>query len=453
MNDSGPSPAVPPSDGLRTRAEALLKARSPPADAPEGDVGDTERMLHELQVHHVELQLQNEELESARREAEAARDRFARIFDLAPGGVLVLGRDGVILDANATATHLLQSHKTRLLGRRLTDFVDDDSLADLTVLLSNADPQVQPRADLGLRDAAQRALRVQAVCASDPHAQELLMTLTDISERERLKALQRSALQALEDADRMKSEFLSRMSHELRTPLNAVLGFAHLQQIDDRHPLDAKNRERAGYIQQAGQHLQTLIEESLDLAAIEAGRVKVTLSPVPMAPLLHSCMALVEFQAEAARVGVRADFGAATAGVVLADAQRLRQVLLNLMTNAIKYNRPGGELHLDSRLDAATDQVEIVVSDNGRGMTPVQQQRLFHPFDRLGAEQTGIPGTGLGLMITRLLVVAMGGELHIESKAGAGTRARVLLPAATAMASAAPGAGAHAALPSGSAPG
>lgn len=432
MSESGKSLAAQEPLSLRTRAEALLKGGSMPSDVPPAGLDETARMLHELQVHHVELQLQNEELESARRDAERARDRFARIFDLAPGGSLVLGRDGVILDANAGVTQLLQLNKDRILGHRLTDFVDDDSLADLTVLLANPDTLVQPQADLGLRDQGHRLLRVQAVCASDPHSQELLMTLTDISERERLAALQHSAMLALEDADRMKSEFLSRMSHELRTPLNAVLGFAHLQQIDDRHPLDAKNRERAGHIQQAGQHLQTLIEESLDLAAIESGRVKVTLLPVHMAPLLHSCMALVQFQADAARVAVHADFGAASAGVALADAQRLRQVLLNLMTNAIKFNRPGGELRLDCRVDVATDHVEIVVSDNGRGMSLAQQQRLFRPFERLGAEQTDVPGTGLGLMITRMLVVAMGGQLQIDSSAGSGTRARVLLPAAPA---------------------
>lgn len=422
------SPAEP--GGLRSRAEALLQVGTRPADMVTKASSDAARTLHELQVHHVELQLQNEELEAARQDAEAARDRWARLFELAPGGVLVLGRDGVILDANVAAGTLFQLPGGRLRGRLLMDFVDDDSLPDLTVLLATNDPGAQPRADLSLLDANQRPLRVQAVCAADPVTQQLMMALTDISERERLRTLQRSAMHALQDADRMKSEFLSRMSHELRTPLNAVLGFAHLQQIDSRYPLDPKNLERAGHIQQAGQHLQTLIEESLDLAAIESGRLKVTLVPVRMASLLHSCIALVEFQAEAAKVSLHVDFSAATAGVALADSQRLRQVLLNLMSNAVKYNRPGGDVRVDCRFEAATDQIEIQVADNGIGMSPEQQQRLFHAFDRLGAELTGVPGTGLGLMITRLLVVAMGGEIRIESAAGVGTRAWVRLPAA-----------------------
>lgn len=195
MSESGKTHAPAESGELRSRAEALLQVGSRPSDHPADVSSDSARMLHELQVHHVELQLQNEELEAARQEAEAARDRWARLFELAPGGVLVLSRDGVVLDANAAAGDLLQLPGGRLRGRLLMDFVDDDSLPELTVLLATNDPVAQPRADLGLRDASQRPLRVQAVCATDPVTHQVMMALTDISERERLRTLQRSAMQ------------------------------------------------------------------------------------------------------------------------------------------------------------------------------------------------------------------------------------------------------------------
>jgi CheY-like chemotaxis protein/anti-sigma regulatory factor (Ser/Thr protein kinase) len=239
---------------------------------------------------------------------------------------------------------------------------------------------------------------------------------------------------ALERAARMKDAFLSQMSHELRTPLNAVLGFTHLQLADALTPLSAANRQRAEQVQLAGQHLLSLIEDALDIASIEAGRIAVTLEPVDVAATVADCLAMLEPQARALGLHLSGPAGAPAPGRVLADARRLRQVLLNLISNAVKYNRPGGEVRVDCRAEAQPGRVTIVVADTGAGIGAPLKERLFRPFDRLGAERTDVEGAGLGLVITRLLVQAMDGTLEIDSEVGRGTVASVSLPAAPTVA-------------------
>jgi CheY-like chemotaxis protein len=247
-------------------------------------------------------------------------------------------------------------------------------------------------------------------------------------------------VRALEQAARMKNDFLSRMSHELRTPLNAVLGFSQLQLMDTQSSMPPASRERAEHIQRAGEHLLSLIEEAMDIASIESGHLVITIEPVDVAAVVGECLSMAEPQARQGGVTLNGSAAASASGRVLADPRRLRQVLLNLVSNAIKYNRPGGEVRVAWHPEGGSDRMTIAVTDTGQGMSSQQLQRLFQPFDRLGAERTAVQGSGLGLVITRLLVQAMGGTLQIDSRAGRGTVAQVSLPAAVATAAASPAA-------------
>jgi signal transduction histidine kinase/ActR/RegA family two-component response regulator len=233
-------------------------------------------------------------------------------------------------------------------------------------------------------------------------------------------------------ANRAKSEFLSRMSHELRTPLNAVLGFAQLLQME---PLSERQGESVGHILRAGRHLLGLINEVLDISRIEAGRLELSLEPVPLRETLDQAMHLVRPAAAAVEVTVHAD-AVDDALHVLADRQRLHQVLLNLLSNAIKYNRPRGTVRVVSARSAG-DRLRIAVTDNGEGISGDKLARLFTPFDRLGAEASSVEGTGLGLALSKALVEAMGGVLRVESEPGTGSTFSVELmvapsPSATA---------------------
>jgi hypothetical protein len=226
-------------------------------------------------------------------------------------------------------------------------------------------------------------------------------------------ALRTSELVAARDvaerASQAKSEFLSRMSHELRTPLNAILGFGQLLELETRDPEQADNVQE---ILHAGRHLLELINEVLDLARIEAGRLTVSREPVPLMPLVEDCLTLIRPLAEARRIRVT-EAGRDCGEHVLADRVRLKQVLLNLLSNAVKYNREGGDIAIACIEE--DDAIQVRVSDSGPGLTPEQQARLFTAFERLDADQRAVEGTGIGLALSRRLVELMGGEIGVDS--------------------------------------
>jgi CheY-like chemotaxis protein len=206
------------------------------------------------------------------------------------------------------------------------------------------------------------------------------------------------------------------MSHELRTPLNAILGFAQLLEYNDP---TVKQAEHIEYILKGGRHLLGLIDEVLDISRIEAGNLQFALEPTPVDELVREALELVAPMARDAQVLIRVDPDAP--GVeVMADAQRLKQVLLNLLSNAVKYNRAGGEVRVGWR-HGSGDRVEVTVEDTGVGIRPEVMDRLFLPFERLDHGSSPIPGTGLGLALSRGLVHGMDGRIGARSVHGEGS--------------------------------
>jgi signal transduction histidine kinase/CheY-like chemotaxis protein len=249
--------------------------------------------------------------------------------------------------------------------------------------------------------------------------------LVETHDRERHeRARARRAEETAAAANRAKSEFLSRMSHELRTPLNGILGFAQLLELDAR---TAEQRESIEHILKGGRHLLALINEVLDIARIEAGRLSLSLEPVHARDVVHGALDLVRPQA-AAR-GIQLPQTVACDTYVMADRQRLQQVLLNLLSNAVKYNRPGGAVSITCD-PGSSDRVRLTVADDGPGIAPHLMPRLFTPFDRLDAQELSVEGTGLGLALSRGLAELMGGTLRAESTVGEGSRFTIELPAA-----------------------
>jgi signal transduction histidine kinase len=206
------------------------------------------------------------------------------------------------------------------------------------------------------------------------------------------------------------------MSHELRTPLNAILGFGQLMTMSE---LDERQRGNVEHILSAGRHLLDLINEILDISRIESGDLHLMVELVSVRAVIDEAVDLVEPTAGERGVDVCADHGD-TDLHVRADAQRLKQVLLNLLSNAVKYNKPGGHVRIHTAPGAA-DHALIVVEDDGPGIAPEMIERLFDPFERLGAEQRSIEGTGLGLALSRGMIEAMGGRIHARSELGRGT--------------------------------
>jgi signal transduction histidine kinase len=240
--------------------------------------------------------------------------------------------------------------------------------------------------------------------------------LGHVFERKRAESELQKAKEAAEAANRAKSEFLSRMSHELRTPLNAILGFAQLLEMGTSNP---RQRQQAVQILKGGRHLLGMINEVLDLAHIEVGHVPLLPESIRLRHLFAEVLDLIRPLAE--RRGIRLTTASDELDLhVLADEKRLRQVLLNLVSNAVKYNRDQGDVTL-SAVDLPPNRVRLLVSDTGPGIAPEMRERLFNPFDRLGAEATGVEGTGLGLVLSKRLTEAMGGTLRVASTVGQGT--------------------------------
>lgn len=226
-----------------------------------------------------------------------------------------------------------------------------------------------------------------------------------------------------ERANHSKSDFLSRMSHELRTPLNAILGFGQLLEMTVQEP---KQQRQVGHILSAGKHLLELINEILDLSRVESGQMTLSLEPVLLAELIDECMALVRPLAETHQVDIHEPPSPTDGLRVHADRTRLRQVLINLLSNGIKYNRPGGSLKVE--VDAQAGAVQIRVQDTGMGLSQEQQARLFMPFERLDADERQIEGTGIGLALSKRLVGLMGGQIGVDSETGHGSTFWVTLP-------------------------
>ncbi|MES2257633.1 MAG: ATP-binding protein [Pseudomonadota bacterium] len=242
-----------------------------------------------------------------------------------------------------------------------------------------------------------------------------------------------SARAVAEKANRAKSEFLSSMSHELRTPLNAVLGFAQLMASEKPAPTAPQQRS-LDQILKGGWYLLRLINEILDLTLIESGKVTMSLEAMSMRAVLDDCRALIEPQAQ--KRGLQMHFARLNdAFFVHADRTRVKQVMINLLSNAIKYNRAGGTVTVTcvacSGLDDA-QRVRVSVADTGAGLSQDQLAHLFQPFNRLGQENGGEEGAGIGLVVTRQLVELMGGTIGVDSSVGAGTTFWVELAASSA---------------------
>jgi signal transduction histidine kinase len=252
-------------------------------------------------------------------------------------------------------------------------------------------------------------------------------TALNITERMQLDHL-RAAKDAAELASEHKTRFLSSMSHELRTPLNAVLGFAQVLTMSSLVQGDVSTKTSVQHVLSAGQHLLAMVDDILDLAGIESGKIDLQPEYVDLAQVITECVDMTTM--DALGRGLNVDVRVPERPLMVAgNGRRLRQIVLNLLSNGIKYNKPHGDLMVESRCSGGV--VQVSVTDTGKGLSPAQQACLFEPFNRLGAENSTVPGTGIGLVLTQRLAQAMNARIEFSSALGQGSTFTLVIPQVT----------------------
>lgn len=368
-----------------------------------------------------------------RLEAEASRNRdlLHAFMENAPVAMYVKDTDGHYIDLNAEARRAFDVGDRPYIGMTAQEFFAEPIAKEL----GNDDSKVK-------RGEVVRAERNTGGKQAYPWEREIKFPVIDnqgkvvaiggyvfdITATKEAETRLIRALHAAEDANRAKSEFLATMSHELRTPLNAIIGFSDVIQREVFGPIG--NATYRGYIDDihiSGQQLLDLLGGIIDLSAVESGRVEVKHEAVKPADILHDCRAISEAMAAERQHHLRIIDNNATA--CWSDRRLLRQVLLNLVSNAAKYTRKGGDIEISTR--EADGMVIFSVTDNGVGMSPDEIERAVQPFTRLGdTMRAEVGGSGIGLALVKRLVEAMRGRLHIDSEPGTGTRVEVGMPRA-----------------------
>jgi len=393
-------------------AEARSEAPPPPADvaarlpAPASDASDAERRLREMTA----------------------------ILDTATDGVVILDADGAIESVNASAEALFGLEALEMQGRRFEDLLTPESrklaldylsgLKDSGVAsLLNEGREVAARAGAGSIPLFMTMGRI-----SSEEDGRFCAVLRDITHWKRIEAELREAKRVAEEASKQKSEFLARVSHEIRTPLNAIIGFAEVM-IEERFgPVDHERyREYLRDIRTSGEHVVSLVNDLLDISKIEAGKLDLNFAAVPLNDLVRECIGLMQPQANRAHVVLRSSLSREVPAIV-ADERTMRQIVLNLLSNSVKFTDPGGQVIASTSL-SETGEAVLRVRDTGEGMSEEELQRAMEPFRQLTTAAIGdASGTGLGLPLTKALVEANRASLSIRSARGEGTVVTVTIP-------------------------
>jgi PAS domain S-box-containing protein len=456
--------SIPDRSDLERFSVALQVSREQVGALYERSIGSTEAEHHaqllaaiqDLSVAEEELRAQHEAIVETQRELDMQRRRYRTLFEGAPDPYVVTDEHGIIEEANDALARLLGVTTANIIRRSLDSFIDPHTRRELTVRIDDLPSRgrLDKRA-LHVKAPDGRVIQVEATLSvlESPFdgSRSYCWLLRDVSSRQEsedsMRALNRSlnarvaqrtrelelalegehaARKDAEAANRIKTELFARLSHEFRTPLHAVSGYLEILQQNIHGGLTKEQRRDVERIHQAQEHLMALVNMILDFAKLEAGPIELSMAEIPIEETLLGAEALVFPQFEKKRVTYSHRLGD-PALTVFADREKVQQVLVNLLANAMKFTPPGGSVELDWRVEE--ESVLVRVRDTGPGIPPDKIEQIFEPFVQLrspGSVPTG--GTGLGLPISRDLARAMGGDVSATSTLGVGSVFTMTLP-------------------------
>jgi PAS domain S-box-containing protein len=373
--------------------------------------------------------------------------KYRRIVDTASEGIWVLDPDSLTTFVNARMADMLGYACEEMIGHAITDFMFEQELQDHSTLMDNQSLVLAERYERRFRckngNTVWMHVSATPILDDENKFQGSFAMFTDITQtklaemelrqyKDQLEATvqQRTAelllaRDAAEAANKAKSVFLANMSHELRTPLNAILGFSSIMRMNPLH--QENDRRYIDIINRSGEHLLSLINNVLEMAKIEAGRVQLNEAPFDMGSMVRDVVNMMQERAAEKGLQLQINQSSGFPRYLIGDESRLRQVLINLVGNALKFTQKGGVIIRLGTKNNSTSHLLIEVEDSGLGIAPEDQKRIFEPFVQLG-QLPDNKGTGLGLSITRQFVQLMKGQISLESKPGTGSLFRVDLP-------------------------
>ena len=417
-----------------TRLSELEESEKIKEDAYE----DIQAILHELRVHHIELELQNEELKKSQEELVLQRESYYQLFHRAPIGYALLDENGMIRTANQLLCQIIDLPQCENVCVPLSRFIIED---DRTIYMSRFRAFFKKPEDktLELRFTGKNGETLYMEMRGRKEIKEhfgffsiyeqtpmILITFNDVTERKIAEQATITAMKAAEEANNTKSWFLANISHEFRTPLTSIIGFSEAMKRGEAGELNEEQRHYMMYIEESGHHLLNLINDLLDISKVEAGKMELSLEQVNLDELLGEVEHMVYPMASCKEINL--DFIPEEKNIVFeGDMNKLKQIMLNLISNALKFTPEQGAVEVTGR--SRDHKIEISVKDTGIGIPPECHQKIFEPFSQLNSSLSkGQKGTGLGLALVKKLVELHDGTMELESEVSKGSKFSFSIP-------------------------
>jgi PAS domain S-box-containing protein len=410
-------------DDLRSKAIRVMNIKS---DTGKPLSDETTKLIQELDFYRIEMELENKRMILANELAGNALNEYIQLFDNAPSAFIVLSLDGNIKKINQLGAGLLGHERLSLIDTPFENYLSTESKVFFNNFLNELyEKKIRQTIDVCLSVDYMRSSEIEISGIFSESSKEYSIILLDITKYKKTEKHLVQSKEKAETADRLKSSFLSTMSHEIRAPLNSIIGFSGILMKEIPGSLNAEQKKQMGMIQSSGRHLLSLINDLLDLSKIEAGQLSVNFEYFNLEEVLDDVLQL-EWPFATSKNIILNLKKSSDISIIRSDKQRIHQVLLNIVNNAIKYTEKG---QVDIYCQKEKDSIHIIIKDSGIGIKEENLEKIFDPFIQIDNDLTkSNRGSGLGLPVTRKLIELLHGSVNVISEYGKGSTFIIILP-------------------------